>query len=45
MIWRGLRTSVEAIKIKKSNLRALLIDFKRSQIIRDVENYLGLGLG
>jgi len=34
----GLRTSAEATKIKKSDLRALLIDFKRSQIIREVEN-------
>ena len=42
---RGLRTSVEAITIKKSDLRGLLIDFKKNQIIRDVENKIGLGLG
>ena len=30
---------------KESDLRALLIDFERSQIIRDVENWLGSGSG
>lgn len=35
----GLKTSAEATKIKKPDLRVLLIDFKRSQIIRNVENF------